>query len=131
MAKKVLSVRVDESVMDTMSYFCGVSEMSQADFVTAAITDKCEKVQLLRCGGVEASLPNPQNFSYTDDQAAQIIEILSDTSNKITKICPSLDFGMNEIVAFATQRLFKDSDEQRKKFNANLYNDLENTRKGE
>lgn len=131
MAKKVLSVRIDEKTIDTMNYFCGTQEISQADFVTEAVEKHCADIAHLRMGGGVAKLPNPQIYLYSAEQAAEVYEVLTEAVHKLNRICPSLDFGMNEIVAFANQRIYKDSKEQKEKFSANLYNDLENTKKGE
>lgn len=131
MAKKVLSVRIDENIIDDLNYYCGVSEMSQADFLAEAITKLCEEKRMLRAGGASVMLPNPQIYLYSDEQAQKVAQELAACAAVLNTVCPSLDFAINRIVDFCNQRLFKDSKEQKNKFSANLYNDLENTKKGE
>lgn len=129
--KRVLSARIDENIIDRLNYFCGVLEVSQAEFIAMALENKCNEVEHLRIGGGIVEMTNPQIMNYTEDEAKEITKILSETANKLTTINPGLDFGLHEIAAFATQRFFKDSQQQQRKFSANLYNDLENTKKGE
>lgn len=129
MAKKVLSVRVDEKTIDILNYFCGTQGISQADFVTEAIEKHCDEIRHARGGGATAKIPNPNRFLYTEDEAKEVCALLNETAHKLNKICPSLNFGINEIMTFAHQRIFTDSEELRQEFSANFYNDLENIKR--
>lgn len=131
MSKKVLSVRIDEEIIEKMNYFCGVASVSQAEFVASAITEACAKARFLRQGGAVITVPNPQNFQFTKENAESIFEAIHNVANYTTKVNPSLDAGLNDIVAFYSQRLFKDSDEQKEIYKINMINDLENLKGGE
>lgn len=131
MGRKSLNVRVDEDVIAKMNYFCGVLSMSQSDFVENAILGACEKVQFLRSGGAFITVPNPQNFRYTEEQADSIISALSNIANYVTTTNTSIDAGLNDIVAFYVQRLKKDTEDQREIHKNNMINDSENLKGGE
>lgn len=131
MSKKVLSVRIDEEVIDKMNYFCGIASVSQAEFVARAIEEACAKARFLREGGMVLTVPNPQNFKYSEEDARSIFEALHNMANYMAKVNPSLDAGLNDIVAFYSQRLFKDSEEQKEIHKNNMINDLANLKGGE
>lgn len=131
MGKKSLNVRVDEEIIAKMNYFCGVLSMSQSDFVASAILGACEKIQFLRSGGAFITVPNPQNFSYKQEDADSIISALSNIANYVTEKNPSLDGGLNDIVAFYVQRLKKDTEDQKEIHKNNMINDSENLKGGE
>ncbi len=131
MGKKVLSVRIDEELIEQINYFCGVLGISQADFVTSALVEKVERQRFEREGGLTLTVPNPQRFVHTKEQAEKIMKEISDVANRVTVTNCALDGGLNEIVVFYLQRLFKDSDEDRKRFENNFYNDLQNLKGGE
>lgn len=131
MALKPTSFKIEDEVLNKMRYMCGVAGISQSDFIKAAINNECERMRRERSGGAVVTLPNPQNFIFSESEARAAVGILSDTANELTKINPALDFGLHSISDYATARLFKDSKELREKFAINLYNDLENMKKGE
>lgn len=131
MALKATSFKIDDEILNKMRYVCGEAGISQADFIKAAINNECEKIRRERNGGAVVTLPNPQNFIFSDEEAREAVGVLSDAANKLSKINPALDFGLHNISDYATARLFKDSKKQREIFAANLYKDLENMKKGE
>ena len=116
MAKKVLSVRVDEELLKKMDALCERSNKPQAEFVAEAIQAYIAYMTILKTGGEVVSVKNPQLIEHTEEQARRAVEILSEAAGQLTKNHPGIDFGIHYIADYAAVRLFKDNEEQKEAF---------------
>ena len=123
--KKMFSTRLDLDVLDKLAHYSFASGTPMADFVSAAIMEKCEKEQILRSGGMMMTIPNPQFIRHNGEQAAIVVGVLSDSAKALSDNNPGLGFGLHKIAAFAQERLYQDSDAQKKIFAKNLAEDSE------
>lgn len=129
MSRQLYNFRIEEELLKKMRYFCGVSEQKIGEFINEAISEKCEKVQHLRSGGATITIPNPQIMGYNGKDTQKIVTGISEAARIANTTNGGLDFGLNEILTFANQRLHKDTLQQAKQFQANFENDGENTGK--
>ena len=119
--KKVLSVRVDTKTIEKLNGICEDMGMSQAELISMAIEETAKNVRCTKCGGMIVSIPNPQFTMYTPEEAREIVQTISETANRLTKINPALDFALHEVATYAAQRFFKDTEEQKENF-YNIFN---------
>lgn len=116
MAKKVLSVRVEDSLLKDMETLSAKLQKSQAEIVSEAIQHYAIYQRILRAGGDMVGVMNPQLIEHTEEQAKRAVEILSEAADQLTKNHPGMDFGVHYIADYAAVRLFKDSQEQKDLF---------------
>lgn len=114
--KKVLSVRVDARTIEKLNRICMDMDMSQAEFIATAIEETEKNARRKRCGGLNVAIMNPQFTMYTPEEAREIVQTISETANRLTKINPALDFALHEVATYAAQRFFKDTEEQKENF---------------
>lgn len=102
------------------------SDIEAEQYVDDAVSKYSQDLAHMRSGGGILSLPNPQFYNVTNDEARQAVKILEKAYKKLMDVNPAFDFGMNDIIAFAKQRLLLDSSTDKQTFCDNLYKDLEN-----
>lgn len=118
--KKAITARVEETAIARMKAFCSELGQSEADFLTDAITYYCDAVRHERSGGMSLTIPNPQ-FSIADDESKEkAVAILSKAAAELTENNAGLEFGMHYIAGFALERLFRDTEAQKKAFSEQL-----------
>ena len=116
MAKKVLSVRLDEETLEHLENACFASRKTQPEFISEAIDFYNHFLRIVRSGGDLVGVQNPQMIEHTEEQARNAVEILSDAASRLTLNHPGIDFGIHYIADYAAVRLFKDSEEQKEIF---------------
>ncbi len=116
MAKKVLSVRLDEETLEHLEGACLASKKTQPEFIGEAIEFYNRYQRILRSGGDLVGVQNPQMIEHSEEQARNAVEILAEAASKLTLNHPGLDFGIHYIADFAAVRLYKDSEEKKENF---------------
>lgn len=124
MAKKILSVRVEDELLQKVNRFGGILNLSQAEFVTLAIENLVNDIMHERSGGATIKLPNPSNYLMSEDTKAEILDLLNKSNYTLTQITNSgVDLGFNLIKQFAEDRLLRDSKELKETYQKNLIED--------
>ncbi len=116
MAKKVLSVRVEEEILKRLETDSRDTKKTQAEFIAEAIEYYSRYLRILSTGGDMVGVQNPQLIEHTEEQARTAVEILSDAAARLTQNHPGIDFGIHYIADYAAVRLFKDTEGQRNRF---------------
>lgn len=116
MAKKVMSVRLDEETLHSLETSCIELKKTQAEFISEAIEYYSRYLKILRSGGDLVGVQNPQLIEHTEEQARRAAEILSEAADQLTQNHPGIDFGVHYIADYAAVRLFKDSEEVKNRF---------------
>lgn len=124
MAKKILSVRVENELLEQVNYFGEKLKVSQAELVTMAIENLINDILSERHGGATIKLPNPNNYLLSEEAKNEVLDLLNKTNFTLTQITNSgLDLGLNLIKQFAEDRLKRDSKEDKEKFVNNQIED--------
>ena len=127
MKNKTVTVRIDEKTLERLNYYRCIdelAELSQSEFIIQAINEKCEAIRNHRSGGLSLKVPNPQFIIASNSKKVKSREILLNCMKDLNSNCPGLDFGTENILAYATQRLLTDSDIHRNKLENNFYIDM-------
>lgn len=127
MKNKTVTVRIDEKTLERLNYYRCIDELvelSQSEFIIQAINEKCEAIRSHRAGELSLRVTNPQFIIASNSKKVNSRKILLDCMNDLNANCPGLDFGIESILAYATQRLLTDSDNHRNKLENNFYTDM-------
>ena len=125
---KTITVRADDKLVERLNHFRKIDidgSKSQSEFILKAIEEKIERVKLLRAGGLELKVPNPQIYIATDEQKINQVLNLSKCSRAMAETCVALDPGIDHIKAFYKDRLILNTDDIKERFKENFFNDLE------
>ncbi len=114
---KTLNFKINENDLGLLNYYRSTPEggsTPQADFVKAAILEKCEKTKHLRAGGLILEIPNPDGFKIDNEAKIRVLRALRTADAELAEINPAL--SLSEIIAYYTDHFFKMSDMRRKTF---------------
>lgn len=124
---KNINIKVDEALLEKINYYRKLDvngELTQADFVVKALEEKCSKTQNLRSGGMDLKIPNPDRAVITESAKEIVLQALANCSIEFKKVNPAINFGIDEIFAYARYHMYEMSKLQRDKFENNFYEDL-------
>jgi len=124
---KNISFKVEDNDLERLNYYRTTPEGGKAviaEFVKAAILERCEKIRHLRAGGLILNVPNPDIDLISDDEKAKIMQVLRRTDAELAEVNPLMGSYLTDIIAYLQHHFYAMPDKQRKMFEENLSKDL-------
>lgn len=97
--------KIPTETLETIAKCGELTGKNNTQVIVSAVNEYYKRLKVLTSGGAITTTPNPNIYNYSTEDAKEIIKILAETNSKLNMVCPGLDFGMSQLLLYATEKM--------------------------